>query len=475
MISVLLLLEVVMVMLTSLVYWPVITRFVKSNTGRKKILMLAWTAMVIGQYQIFAHDHLVQSLDSLTTGAYYQLGWMAFALTLTLFLMLGESTARSFWKYPILAFFVYIFLAFSTASFSEAAMMTVYRSGQVATDFLLIMAAYTMLLKSRTPELLVQMTVFWLVLLIVIVAIGAVLAPESAYVVNEGALGRSLRGAYPMIHQNELGLMAAIGTIVSVVQYSSSGISFSKKVFWLCFLLLAATVLFLTQARTSLAGTMLALFLAGFLIRRLRWLPWLVAAMTVVVLSYYWLAQSGLGVEDDVARYLRRGVTDEQLKTLSGRTEMWDIGLEMLKDAPVLGHGFAAGVRYEGEKYGLYKGTNMHSAHMQVLVDMGFLGYAIWLVFVFGMAAAIYRNYRYSVSRGQTGHYSVLAVLVMVLILFRSFLGHVLVAHQFNLMIYLALYIFAAVNTSLFAVGTREKTVPGSMVGREGRVTGGAG
>jgi len=441
--------EIILFSLVSVVHLPKIGRFIKQIGPRERLLVFAWSAMAIGQFQIFRHDQIVQSVGALDAGAFYQLGWMTISGLATLLLIMTARIPSRLWRTPVIAFFIYIFLAFASSVVSEAPLITIYRSAQILLDFCLLAVAYSELKRSRFPYLLIYISLFLLVILICLVALGAVVMPEQAFVLNEGVLGKSLRGIILGIHPNELGLMAAIALLVSFVCSFASDIRGSMKLFWLLFGLLSGTVLFLSQARTSLAGAAVASMLAGMVVKKLRWFSVLVFGVAVVVMSYYWLSGSDIGVEDDVQAYLRRGVSDEHLSTLSGRTELWRIGWEMFKDAPLLGHGFAAGVRYEGIDYGLRLGTNMHSAYMQVLVDLGFLGILAWVIFVAGMSLTVYRNFKFTRIHAKDDYIAIIALLVMVVILFRSVLGQVLVVHQFNLMIFLSLYVYSIVNLEL--------------------------
>jgi O-antigen ligase len=216
-----------------------------------------------------------------------------------------------------------------------------------------------------------------------------------------------------------------------------------RRLFWFSVALIAGTILFLAQARTSLGSSLIALFAVGFMVRRLRWLAIAMVGVGMFVGAYYVLSGANLGIEDEIVAYARRGVSDEHLENLSGRTGLWKIGWEMFKDSPVLGHGFETGVRNEGVKYGLALGTNMHSSYLQVLVDTGTLGSIAWLIYILGMSTKTYKYYRHVGKSDELTRMSAVEnLLVVFVIMFRSFLGHVLVSHQLNLMIFLSIYLY---------------------------------
>ena len=86
----------------------------------------------------------------------------------------------------------------------------------------------------------------------------------------------------------------------------------------------------------------------------------------------------------------------------------------------------------------------MHSSHVQVLVDSGALGYFAWLIFILGVARLVYKRTKRKKDISEIARMqNVENLLVVFVILFRSLLGHVLVAHQLNMMIFLAIYIYA--------------------------------
>ena len=417
--------------------------YLKSAKPRQKLLLIAWAAMFIGQAQVFTHTSQIGGAEALDSGRMYQLFWMFISALLVMQLMLTAKILSGIWRFPLIALFVFCFFAIASAAFSPSKALTLYKAAQVIMDVLLVVVSSSELVRYRTPAYITNVTMVLVSFLLFSVTACGLIIPGLAFVANEGAIGKSLHGVIPTIHQNELGLMAAIGLIVGIIRAFSGMRSKKLKFYWTAVALMAGLVLFLTQARTSLAGAAIALLLLGWFIRRLRWLSGAVVVVAGCLVMYYLLSGKPLGIEDTVELYVTRGNSNEQLSTLSGRTILWKTGWRMFKDSPFFGHGYAAGVRIDGPKYGLASGTNMHSAHMQVLVDMGAFGYIAWISFVLGVLYIAYKNF------SQTGRYSrehddaVEAGLVVFMIIFRSFLGHVLVSHQFNMMIFLSVYIFA--------------------------------
>ena len=423
--------------------------YVRRATPRQKLLAFAWFAMFIGQAQIIAHDASFTGIGSLEGGRVYQLLWMFVAGIVSLQLVLTSKVVKGAWRFAIIALFAYCFFAIASAAFSPAKALTLYKSAQVIIDAFLVVVSCSELIRARSPHFLVDITLTLVALLLLGVLAGGLFVPESAFIANEGALGKSLRGVVPAIHPNELGLMAAIGLVVGLVRVIDPSYGKLRRMLWLALALAGFVVLFLAQARTSLAGAALAVILSGFLLKRLRPLSWTILIASIAVVAYYQLGGGSLGIEDKVTLYVTRGVSDEHIKNLSGRTELWAAGWEMFKDAPLFGHGFSAGVRMLGPEYGIPFGINMHSSHMQVLVDVGLVGYLAWISFVISASVIIFRNIPCFPQGSRGRSRAAEAGLITFVILFRSFLGHVLVTHQYNLMIFLSIYIYAVVSDAM--------------------------
>lgn len=460
MITTLLVFAAALFVLACLVNLGVPFRGRRSISARHKVLIAAWGSMFIGQLQLFRHDASLGGADAIQTGHLYQLLWMFLAGILVLKLVLSAKIAAKVWKLPLLAFLGFCFFAIASSAFSPLKALSLYKAMQILMDAALVIVACSELIRARKPELIVNVTVAMLSILLFVVVLGGILVPDLALAANQGALGASLRGVVPDIHPNELGLMAAIGLVVGVIRSANISSSLRVRFFWVALALLSGVVLFLAQARTSLAGALLALVLAGLLIKKLRWLAAGAFGSVLALFVYYQFIGSSLGVEDTVGHYVTRGTSTEQLQSLSGRTGLWEIGWRMFEDAPFFGHGYGAGVRVAGMAYGLPDGMNMHSSHMQVLVDMGAVGYAAWLVFVISTFAVVFKVMRKSIHFPADRYLAVEGMLVVFVIIFRSFLGHVLVSHQQNLMIFFAVYIYAMVKLVSYGMGESSDARP---------------
>jgi O-antigen ligase len=425
-----------------LLQFPKIQRSIRHTTGPLLWLCVLWVVLFAGQAQVFKHEYAT-SFASLSKASYYQLAWMAIGATILLTLLLRTQISSTAWRLPIVALFVYVLLALAGAAFSAAPFLSIYNAAQLALDGILLLIALSVLTEKGQHKTLLELSYFLLGFLVAMAALGGILKPAEAFQDVYGSMRGVMHGALIKMHANELGLMSAIIVIVALRRAVSST-HFSERLYWGAQIWLGLIVLFNATARTSIGALVVALLAMTFLIRRLRPFAVLLLLVTGIGLAHVWVNRVSVDIEGTTAaEYLRRGSSDENLRTLSGRIPLWGIGWEMAKDAPLLGHGFEAGVRYSGTEYGLPYGTNMHSGHMEVLVNSGFAGYAAWLCFLLPVAWRLFlRMRRRHFDNEDDWGFHVEAVLVAFVILFRSLMGAVLVTHQINLLVYAALLLY---------------------------------
>lgn len=448
MINTILIIGVLPFLLTLAMNSPYFIRQIK-NTPRPIIMLCtAWFAMFVGQAQILGHEQEAVSVGSLSSGAIYQLAWMAFAVVILCFLSLGSTINKRAMNLPLIALLIYSFLGIAGSLNSVAPQLAAYKAGQVVIDAVLSIIALSYIIKHSKPRVLVELSYFLLLILVASASLGGLLVPELAFKElgftsgDGGAFGGFLRGVYPTMAANELGLMSGIIVVISIRRFFEQD-KINIRLFWLSAALLGGSVALLAQSRTSLASSLLAIFIMSLTIKKMRKFMALFIVFIVMILASSIIQRSDVLLVDDVAEYARRGSTDEQLKNLSGRTYLFKSGLVMAADSPFFGYGFETGARFAGEPYGIAKGSNMHNAHMQVIVDSGYLGYITWLFFLLPSVWLVWAGF-WKIRRRiyeEVTRYHLECSLVIFVIFFRSFFGHVLVSHQQNLMIFLAIII----------------------------------
>jgi O-antigen ligase len=172
---------------------------------------------------------------------------------------------------------------------------------------------------------------------------------------------------------------------------------------------------------------------------RVRWVTFAFVGIFILAGAYGLVMQERMDVVDQTEDYLRRGQTEQQIESMSGRTSLWSIGMEMVADSPLFGHGYQTGARFGGSTYGLQIGTNLHNSHFQVLIDSGLVGYTLWLVFlVSGGWLVLRRRKNDSSAHGDHVTFNVEIAVLSVMLLVRTLIGHAMVALDIGIMFFLS-------------------------------------
>ncbi len=427
--------------ITTLFTFPTWKKSFNKLKGNERLTVIAWVLIFVGQGQMFAQKEAAVGISTLGTGAYYQVTWMALGSLFMLIALISGKVNTKHCSIAIIGLLLYGVVGLGGSAFSPSPSLSIYKSLQIIMDVALLVTALSFI---KNPRLLINLSYFLLILILVSSAMGGFLWPELNFQNIYGAYTGVLHSHYPQVHANELGLLAAIILIASVRRTFEKGLKY-QRYYWGSVAILAITVLYHAQARTSLASATIAIFIMAIFIPRMRPFTVLLTIGLGSFLTLQWLNGGiNLNIEGStVETYLRRGASDEQISSLSGRTELWRIGWKMFIDSPVFGHGMDAGVRYGGRLYGLPAGTNMHSSHFQILANMGFLGYLSWLIFVLAVTASLWKGVWNSPNslRSEEGRFRLELILVASVILFRTFLGHVLVTNSFSLLVFIALFV----------------------------------
>jgi O-antigen ligase len=210
---------------------------------------------------------------------------------------------------------------------------------------------------------------FLVFLLLVSVYLSLLIWPEVGIVPNKSMLGFSVQGALPAISANGVGQLAAIMAIVALVRVLLK--PGSRLVYVPLFAFSLITIV-LAQSRSPILGFVLALVVVLIVSRRFGFLA-IVASLAGVVSLIY---------GQTIYEFLRRGQSNQELMTLTGRTRFWEASLDAVRESPLTGYGAYAGGRYVvHEPVASGDGpTTVHSLWVEVLVDTGIVGLLLVLV-----------------------------------------------------------------------------------------------
>ncbi|MBB5158572.1 O-antigen ligase family protein [Saccharopolyspora phatthalungensis] len=122
-------------------------------------------------------------------------------------------------------------------------------------------------------------------------------------------------------------------------------------------------------------GAALGAIVGGLVIAGLRWRGSRrleIAVALSVALVTVWLAAGSL-----IESFFVRGENAERLASLNSRTDLWAYALEAFLQRPLYGHGLSASRGLFLDEIGLGGG---HNGLVNLLVDAGLLGAAVWLL-----------------------------------------------------------------------------------------------
>lgn len=181
---------------------------------------------------------------------------------------------------------------------------------------------------------------------------------------------------------NMAGVLGAL-TLPIVLATPRQYLGALAKFRWITLVLVVATV-FLSGSRSSAV----ACGVACLLLATYRWGAG-VPALAVILVSTLGLAIYVGAIDERVdSGALGHLLRIDKLSTLSGRTELWEMGWYAGLERPLFGHGWGAsrslsGLDLEralalGSHVG---GTNLHNAHLQLFVDLGAVGVALFWTF----------------------------------------------------------------------------------------------
>jgi exopolysaccharide production protein ExoQ len=205
------------------------------------------------------------------------------------------------------------------------------------------------------------------------------------------------------VHPVQAGMMLAIAVIVLTTylvgtRIRRNGPVWHPAVYGVLWLICTGGLL-ATQTRGAVAGAVVGVVVV--VLTRFRG----IRRLEVVLVSCVGLAAVALVFSPEISAFFARGETTAQLETLNFRTDLWKQALEAVLQHPLYGYGLGASRGLFLDSTGLGGG---HNAVVNLLVDTGLLGTAVWLALlvVLGRTA-----FRIRTMRLRTDRALVLAVL----------------------------------------------------------------
>jgi len=287
-----------------------------------------------------------------------------------------QALAKSLFRHVNIFFRIFMLLALFSYAWSISPADTLARFVSMLTVFAVCMA---FCLGGWHPERFQNVMRPLITLLLVASVIFGTMYPELGIETGEGTLKNSWRGL--TAQKNSFGQLATFGVIFWLHGGLSGRISFLKS--------LAGTALgfycvLLSRSSTSLMGCLFVMMLLFLALRSppalRRYMPYIVTAMVVLVLTYAMAVLNlipGTGILlEPIAQ-----ITGKDM-TFSNRSEIWRIIKEHIALAPILGSGYGAywigavpwspSYRFVGEMY--FYPTESHNGYLEIVNDLGYVG-----------------------------------------------------------------------------------------------------
>jgi O-antigen ligase len=345
-----------------------------------------------------------------------------------------------------------------SAPISAFAALSLFKASSIVVAVMLSVMATAPLIKTRSPTLLFNAVYIYFSLIAFLAMIGGILHPNVTRMVSTGVFGFMLKG-WPALNPNSLSYVGAVVLVVSLHRLFAEK-HLRRKLLYIGVGATGAVALILSQGRTSLASAFIAIVLMAYFIKEMRPFRYVILAFSVLMLLLFIVTGSAGGWFEGVGEYLRRGADDQQLETLSGRTEAWAESWNLFLASPLLGYGF-----YATGKVLLAP----HNAYFAVLLNVGLLGFLPWVLGVLGGFWAIFarflrRSWRtYSV---QNSCYMEL-VAVMIVQFFRTITSQDITIHSYSMLIFMSVLIYVYARERIEC----EPVVAGAASGDEGTLT----
>ena len=250
------------------------------------------------------------------------------------------------------------------------ALVSLFRLGQCALGFLLILSLYSRAEEDDAPGMLTQLIARMCWANLITIWVMAPIVPSLAYTSQDGTAGGVARLGGIAIHPSMIALDAAV-----VFLHSFLILRGSRRVIG-CVLSLLSLGLTYTRSTQIVFLFVFCLYLIFLSPRRsVRWLG--VGTVLLAVCA-------GLVLHNKVESYILRGQREADAVTADGRTVIWSVALQAWAEHPILGYGYISGPKNairDNWRQAHWLPPHAHNEFLQALLSGGVLsgGLIIWL------------------------------------------------------------------------------------------------
>jgi O-antigen ligase len=260
--------------------------------------------------------------------------WVGFALVALLLVAKRSAEVKLLLYAPLTWFAIYAGLAVFSTLYSVSPLLTLFRSGQVVIVILFVISLRENLRRCYFL-IAVYLAANWVLILMantgLTLGMDWVRGPDNSFMLYDRQTPYPWRFGSPLGHPSQISVVGAAAAAGLMARFR--GVEFRRHL--PLFLFFVVTVL-LTVSRTAVAGMFVGALVV--LAVRGRIIPFLLLSGIVLPLTILLPSVGGAMVD-----YGMRGQSTEEFKSLTGRSEIYQQGIERARDAIPLGEGFVAG------------------------------------------------------------------------------------------------------------------------------------
>jgi len=387
--------------------------------------------------------------ENIVVSNIFQLGTIAVIVLCTLPLFFTRfDKAFAVINAPVVCLILYAGTGIISSTYSPFPAFSLYKAGLI----MLSLAAYIISMSYgpvyQSAKRFMNLNLFFCFVIVLAAIVGAVIDPAKATEYKKGMVFGMLRGSLILINSNSLAVCAGALAICFMSRFMNSLVA-KQKFYYGALCAVNIAVMIFAQSRTCIVAFVVSLF---FLFSRKRF-KYLLAGMliTLPLTAVYTMTSDTNFLEKGIEKYLRRGQSEKQWQTLSGRLTAWEYSWGKFKESPMLGYGMEAGVRFGAVSKEL-QGSHLHSSYFETLLNSGLVGFIPWLLCLFFVAKRMLSKFvsppGWFDEAMRKYHTEMSAVFMFLLV--RTFTGTTFVRFDYFFMLYLALigYVFSVKSLS---------------------------
>jgi hypothetical protein len=353
------------------------------------------------------------------------------------FLRKGSSLQKSLLQGLTGALAFYGLVCLTSSFWSVKASWTLYKSAEFLLDVGVLAAVLATVEDTETYRNFFNWTLILCGIELLWTWIGAVIWPEEAL---HSTYPERLVGVFPIQSANAIGASGAILAIVALCRLLPLAGSRYKRSWNILLLGFGVASMLACKTRAALAGFAVAMFLVMIFSKRARLFAvvgggLLLAGYTVAVAfnaapqpDKLWSRVASPSGE--VLSFLERGQSQDQLESLTGRTEWWHLAWQEFQNHPMTGLGAYAGGKFGVlSKMGFGDTPQLHSDYLETLVGTSFWGLIPLLLSLFGTWWLLIRYVRSPSLQPFERQLALEAIGVLGVITVRSFVNVELIWH----------------------------------------------